>query len=408
LVGDTASNLANLRQRYSLTPYYYSLAYRAYLDGEPVVPPLILYYQNDPSVRDMGHEKLIGRDLLVGVVARHGEYERDIYLPAGSWVNYHTNEWIRSEGTWVRNVPVYRDGLLRLPVFVRAGAIIPQMSVHEDTRDVFGHRTSGQPDETLIVTAYAGTVPTSFTLYEDDGRTLRYDAQGRPIYQYRTTVLRQISSQQVAEVTIDSATNIGEPSGIPDIRTNLVRLVVDGAEATSVSLNGNPLPPHATREALDAAANGWVNAGSNVILAKSESMAVLNSTKTFRFSLQPVAPSTSVNFVCDRGLTRPGVSVYVAGNLPALGAWDPGKAVRLSPSIYSEYITNPPANQVGPGPQAPVWTGVIQNLPTGASIEWKCIRRREDGGGPVDWQPGPNNVHQTGSGGFAGRTYGAF
>ena len=34
-----------LRQRYELIPYYYSLAYRAHLFGEPIVPPLVLYHQ---------------------------------------------------------------------------------------------------------------------------------------------------------------------------------------------------------------------------------------------------------------------------------------------------------------------------------------------------------------------------
>jgi alpha-glucosidase (family GH31 glycosyl hydrolase) len=408
LIGDPASNLANLRQRYSLTPYYYSLAYRAHLFGEPVIPPLVLYYQNDPKVRDIGHEKLIGRDLLVGTVARHGEYERDIYLPAGTWANYHTNEWVRSEGTWLRNVPVYRDGLLQLPVFGRAGAIIPQMPVHEDTLDVFGRRATGPSDESLTVTAYADPVPSSFTLYEDDGRTLDYNSLGRPAYPYRTTVLRQQGDQHMAEVTVEPATNVGNPSGIPLERAHLIRLVVNGAEASGVTLNGNPLSRHTTRDALDAATSGWLNAGNNVILAKSERMAVLDGAKTFRFSLQPVAHTTSVNFVCDRGVTRPGTSVYVVGNIPSLGAWDPGKAVRLSPSVYYNYIINPPPNQSGPGPVAPVWTGVIHGLPTGTSVEWKCIRRRESGMGPVEWQAGSNNVHMTGSDGFSGRTYGAF
>jgi alpha-glucosidase (family GH31 glycosyl hydrolase) len=129
LVGKRESNLANIRQRYELIPYYYSLAYRAHLFGEPVVPPLVFYHQADPQVRRMGHEKLIGKDLLVAVVARHGEYERDVYLPAGKWVNYHSNEWHTSRGEVLRDVPVYRDGILRLPAFARAGAILPQMPV---------------------------------------------------------------------------------------------------------------------------------------------------------------------------------------------------------------------------------------------------------------------------------------
>ena len=98
LVGDVASNRANLRQRYELIPYYYSLAYRAHLFGEPLVPPLVFWHQDDPLVRRIGHEKLVGRDVLVAVVARHGEYERDVYLPEGRWVNYHTNEWTGATG----------------------------------------------------------------------------------------------------------------------------------------------------------------------------------------------------------------------------------------------------------------------------------------------------------------------
>jgi len=41
-------------QRYALSPYLYTLAYRASLAGEPVAPPLVYYYQNDPNVRRQG------------------------------------------------------------------------------------------------------------------------------------------------------------------------------------------------------------------------------------------------------------------------------------------------------------------------------------------------------------------
>jgi alpha-glucosidase len=123
LVGKKASNLANLRQRYELIPYYYSLAYRAHLAGEPVVPPLVFYYQDDPAVRTIGHEKLIGRDLLVGVVARHGEFERDVYLPKGKWADYYSHEWVNSIGAPSATCPTYREDLFRLPVFARAGAM---------------------------------------------------------------------------------------------------------------------------------------------------------------------------------------------------------------------------------------------------------------------------------------------
>ena len=72
LVGKVDSNLANLRQRYELIPYYYSLAHQAHATGAPLMPPPVFYYQNDPNLRGMGNQKMIGRDLVVGVVAGYG------------------------------------------------------------------------------------------------------------------------------------------------------------------------------------------------------------------------------------------------------------------------------------------------------------------------------------------------
>jgi alpha-glucosidase len=415
LVGKTASNLANLRQRYELIPYYYALAYRAHLFGEPVVPPLVFYYQNDPRVRKIGHEKLIGRDLLVGIVAKYGEYERDVYLPAGKWINYHTNEWLRSTGQVVEDVPVYREGILRLPVFARAGAILPQMYVDEQTKDAFGHRTDGTSlHEALIVKAYADPTASSFTLYEDDGETLSYDANGRPFYRFRATPLsqQQVSSDAVT-VTIHPAHDMNATTpftGAVNNRHNVVKLVVEGAEATAVSLNGTPLTQQASAGALKASASGWYNAGNNLIVAKSEAMDVNGTTKAFSFHLRPVTPSTSVNFVCDKGSTSPGESIYVVGDIPALGGpgWDTDRAVKLEPNIYYEYVVNPPRENRGPGPSAPVWSGVVSGIPADTTFEWKCIRKREDGTGGVHFQPGRNNSHRTTSSGYAGRSYGLF
>jgi alpha-glucosidase len=414
LVGHVPSNRANLRQRYELIPYYYSLAHLANQPGEPLVPPPVFYYQTDPNVRGIGHEKMIGRDLLVGLVARHGEYERDMYLPAGRWANYHTNEWVKSRGETVANVPVYRDGLLRLPAFARAGAILPLMPVDEHTKDAFGHRKAGAAPRTeLIVRVYADSTLTSFMLFEDDGTTLKYDASGRPFYHHRTTRLsQQQTSPTSVTVTIAAAIDFngsGPYPGAVTSRQNVVELVVDDAAALTVSLNGAPLMQFTSRAAFDAAASGWINAARNLVLAKSPTMDVYTIAKTFTFTLQPVASATSVNFVCDNGVTVSGQSVYVVGSVPQLGNWNPAQAVRLSPSVYWEYISNPPAGHTGPGPSAPVWTGVIADLPANPSFEWKCIRRHEDGSGTVDWEPGANNVFSAPvTSGYAGRTYGRF
>lgn len=404
LVGDAASNLANIRQRYELTPYYYSLAHRAYREGEPLIPPLVYYYQDDRTVRRMGHQKMIGPSLMVAVVARHGEYQRDVYLPRGKWVHYHSREWVTSTGQWLRDVPVYRDGLFRLPVLARAGAILPQMLVDENTKDVFGHRKTGSgPRDELVVMVFADAEESSFVLHEDDGSTLEYDARRRPVYRARTTRIRQQQGDGTVTVTVEPAE--GAYPGAVESRGNLVRLVVDAAEASRVTLEDEPLPPCEDEEAFRAAESGWCNADRNLILAKSAGIDVA-APKTFRFELQPRTPAASVYFVGHQGWTRPGEEIYVVGSIEALGRWDPAKGLKMEPSVYHEYIYHSPPNHNGPGPSSPTWTRVVSGLPPNTIFEWKLALRRKDG--TWKWQPGPNNVHVTLGSGYSGAATASF
>lgn len=410
LVGKEMSNLVNIRQRYELIPYYYSLAYRAFLYGEPVIAPPIFYYQNDAALRPVGHEKMIGKDILVGIAAGYGEYERNMYLPAGKWVNYHTNEWVESEGEWVADIPEYRSGYFRLPAFVRQGAILPQMVVKTDTRDVFGHRGFGSPNrDELVVRVYADTKKSAFSLYEDDGMTLNYNAEGRPTYQYRTTEISQQMRGRTVTVTIDAAVNVNAEvpiNALSGSRQNVVKLIAKDAEATGVTLNGTPLPEQPTLEAFRAARSGWFNASINFIAAKSDTVDV-TTKKEFKFSLRAVTPVSSVNFVCDRGRTEPGQSIYVVGDIPQLGGGDVSKAVKLDPNVYWEYIYNPPTDGRGPGPSEPVWTGVITRLPVNTSFKWKCILKKENQLADVESESTEYTFKTPTRSGYAGKAYGA-
>jgi alpha-glucosidase (family GH31 glycosyl hydrolase) len=410
VIGKKESNLANIRQRYELLPYYYSLGYRAYLKGEPLVPPPLFYYQNDLNLRLVGNEKLIGRDILVGMVAKHGEYERDVYLPAGDWVNYYSQEWFDSKGETIKNVPTYRGGIFRLPAFVKAGAILPQMYMDERTKDAFGHRTDGSKHDELIVNVYANTTPSDFTLYEDDGLTLNYESNGRPFYEYRATAISQNQTGNTVKVTIDPAVNqkgaatVTTPyPGAVMNRANIVKLVVKNASATAVTLNGIPLPKQSSQGTFDAASNGWYDAGDNLVLAKSDKMAV-SASKTFSFNLRAVGATTSVNFVCDAGITNPGESIYIVGNLPELGSGDPAKAVKLDPNIYYDYILKR-TNKKLPGPTEPVWTGVVSHLPPSKSVQWQCLRRKESAPFTV-LKLGADNKLMTTTSGYVGHSYG--
>jgi len=404
LVGDMRSNRENLRQRYELMPYYYSLAHRAFLAAEPLIPPLAFYYQNDPNVRGVGHEKLIGKDLLVAIVASHGEYARKVYLPQGRWANYHTRDWFTSDGIWIDGVPTYVDGVFRLPAFAKAGAILPMMYVDEQTKDVFGHRQDGTSHDELVVQVYPDSRASSFTLYEDDGTTVTFTANGRPSYATRTTAMtQQQTSATSVNVTIAAAK--GTYTGASARRDNILRVVTDNASASGVTLNKSRLPQLTTAAAFAKARSGWFNAGRNLVLVKSGPVSV-GMMKAFTIALKPTAPTVTLNLVCDRGWTAPGDALYAVGNVAALGSWDPAKGRALSPSVYYEYIYNPPPNHNGPGPKTPKWTGIAAELPPGAQLEWKCVKKLSSG--QFLWSTAPNTSFKLPASGFAGTSVMSF
>lgn len=403
LVGYLDSNRENIRQRYALMPYYYSLAYRAFLHGEPLMPPPLFYYQDDVTLREIGHQKMIGKDLLVGVVSSHGEYQRNMYLPVGKWVNYHSNEWLDSQGQWLNQVPIYRDNILRLPTFIKAGAIIPQMYVDANTKDALGHQKNGGAHDELILKVVAGDNPTSFTLYEDDGSTLTYDANKRPLYNTRTTLLTQQKNANYHRVSIHPSS--GTYSGAPSARQNRVQLILDNQQAKVVKLNNVSLTQYNSKNAFDQADTGWYNAGNNVVYAKTGNM-LTSQVKHLDFYNQSTQASSSAYFACDNGWTDPGEDIYLVGSIAELGNWDLEQAKKMNPSVYHAYISNPPPDHTGPGPSAPVWTKVLSQLPANTAFTWKCVKKLSNQ--TWIWQSGNNNQHTTVASGYSGMTIGAF
>ncbi len=237
------SNRANLLQRYALIPYYYSLAHHAYRDGKAVIAPLVTAFPRDSEVREMGHQKLVGPYLMVGAVARHGQYDRDVYLPAGTWIDYHTHAY-SSGSRWLRDVPLWRDGIFRLPVFARAGAIVPMMVADQRTRDAYGFRRDGTIDKTLVVQVFAhpSVAHSSFTLVEDDGWSVdRYEDEV-PVYVTRDTRIEQCHGTLGGGTCTPSADTVTVRfSPDPDTRfrpdeqrARELRLVTDGRTVVSV------------------------------------------------------------------------------------------------------------------------------------------------------------------------------
>jgi alpha-glucosidase/alpha-D-xyloside xylohydrolase len=146
--------------RYQLLSYTYSLAWRARETGLPFMRALWLHYPDDAKARGLGTEYLWGRDLLVAPVFEKGAKARSVYLPAGVWYDWWTGEKIDGGREVTREVD-----LATMPLYVRAGAIIPLDPVRQYT---------GEPiNEPLTLRIYPGA-DGDFALYEDDGSSLDY------------------------------------------------------------------------------------------------------------------------------------------------------------------------------------------------------------------------------------------
>lgn len=216
-VGERDSNLANLRLRYGLIPYYYSLAHRAARTGHPVVAPPAYYHPEMPA---LGALKMIGPDLLVAL-ALPGQTSLNVTLPPGDWVDLRRHGRYRGEAV----LPLRPKSRLELPYLVRAGAVIPLMEVDEKTRNSTPERND------LLV--FATTGPRGqFLLVEDDGESVS-PAKAE-------TLLSQETQNRRTTVTVGgtSGTWLGAPAKRPG---RLTLALPAGAKATRATLQGVPV-----------------------------------------------------------------------------------------------------------------------------------------------------------------------
>lgn len=151
--------------RYRLMPYLYGVFREASKTGLPVMRPLVLEYPEDPQTYNLCDQFLVGRDLLVAPVTRPGQTCKMLYLPAGTWVNYWTEERLTGGAHVLADAP-----LDTLPLFVRAGAVLPEGILHQSAAD-------NTPDAPLTLHVYEGESGESaaFVLYEDDGHSLDHE-----------------------------------------------------------------------------------------------------------------------------------------------------------------------------------------------------------------------------------------
>jgi alpha-glucosidase/alpha-D-xyloside xylohydrolase len=152
-----------LELRYQMMPYLYSAVKETCETGLPIIRSLWLHYPTDAIAVARGDQYLYGRDLLVAPVVEKGATSRSLYLPHGTWYDFWTREKIQGGREITRKVD-----LETIPVYVRAGAVIPIGPVKQYTEETI--------DGPLTLWVHPGADGT-FSLYEDDGKTFEYRKQ---------------------------------------------------------------------------------------------------------------------------------------------------------------------------------------------------------------------------------------
>jgi alpha-glucosidase (family GH31 glycosyl hydrolase) len=143
-------------------PYLYNLFQEAAHNGTPIIRPLFWEFPDDPVGYAVDDQFLLGPSLLVAPVMKPGARQRAVYLPAGSeWYDY----WTKQKHTGGQYVTVSAP-LDKLPLFVRAGSILPMTDPVE--------YVDQKPIREIILDVYPGKKTTGH-LYEDDGETFDHE-----------------------------------------------------------------------------------------------------------------------------------------------------------------------------------------------------------------------------------------
>jgi alpha-glucosidase (family GH31 glycosyl hydrolase) len=146
--------------RYQLLSYNYTLTWEARETGMPMMRSMWLHYPKDKKASATGDQYLWGRDMLIAPVYEKGATSRDVYLPAGKWYDWWTGKALEGRKTITRKVD-----LSCMPIYVRAGAIIPF--------DPIRQYTGQKVDKPTTLKIYQGS-DGQYTLYNDDGVSLDY------------------------------------------------------------------------------------------------------------------------------------------------------------------------------------------------------------------------------------------
>ncbi|HSC87704.1 MAG TPA: TIM-barrel domain-containing protein, partial [Polyangiaceae bacterium] len=209
-----------LELRYRLLPYIYTTFIQASQTGAPVQRPLVFHYQQDRHARETDDQYLLGDALLVAPILEAGRTSRHVYLPQGSWIDFHDGS-VHSGSQFV----TVEGSLDRAPLFGRGGSVVPAYT--EAPRSTMNHRPKAL-ELMLFVPSEDGEFLSQ--LREDDGETTAHESGAH----FHTTFRVTRKGNRLALKAEVSG------QGFPEFQRQSLRIRFRGAQPKSTQLNGAP------------------------------------------------------------------------------------------------------------------------------------------------------------------------
>jgi len=211
--------------RMNLVPYLYTEAKNASTTGLPLMQAMSIAYPGDATAAGLDQQYMFGRQLLAAPITTQGATSKNVYLPAGEWTDFWTGG--RASGPATK---VYNAGTDTIPVYAKAGAIIPlNLNASYELGGTIGNSVSTYTN--LVFRVYpSGT--SSYSYFEDSAALMRTITSTEAWASHQVTV------------------------SVPALTTTST-LQVASSRPTGVTRGGVALTAQASIGALSAAAEGW-------------------------------------------------------------------------------------------------------------------------------------------------------
>jgi alpha-glucosidase (family GH31 glycosyl hydrolase) len=149
-----------LELRYRLMPYLYTAVRESHDTGLPIMRAMWIHHPEDAAAVTRGDQYYWGGEMVVAPIVEKGATSRRVYLPSGEWHDFWTETRVRGGAEIDRAVD-----LSTLPIFVRAGSVIPMDPVKQYVDE--------QSESPMTLTVYPGRDGES-SWYDDDGKSFDY------------------------------------------------------------------------------------------------------------------------------------------------------------------------------------------------------------------------------------------